>query len=158
MFCTHDADILPYWPFEVSVSETSESAISRLQTYGDWNENILATTHISIVESQSHISPMYEWGVEKELHQRGVQIKDLTCSKDGGIASLYHMWFHPTTVTITTWVCPPNKYLNLKSCHSAYYATAVLYPNQDNQGLVTRTPSCTPTIIFPPMCCCLLSS
>ncbi|KAG2069711.1 hypothetical protein BDR04DRAFT_1156379 [Suillus decipiens] len=57
---------------------------------------------------------MYEWGMEKELHQRGVQIKDLTCSKDGGVASLSHTWFHLTTVTITMWV---------------------LYPDQDNQGL-----------------------
>jgi hypothetical protein len=128
MFCTHDANILPYWPFEVSVSETSESAIGRLQTYGDQNENVLAATHISIIESRSHIPPTYEWGVEKELHQRGVQIKDLTCSEDGGIASLSHMWFHPTTVTIITWVHPPNKHLNLKSRHSAYYATAVCHP------------------------------
>lgn len=30
-----DDDILPLWPFEVSVSETSESAIERLQTYSD---------------------------------------------------------------------------------------------------------------------------
>ncbi|KAG2069688.1 hypothetical protein BDR04DRAFT_1156351 [Suillus decipiens] len=135
MFRTHDTDILPYWPFEVSVSEISESAVSRLQTYGDQNENILAATHISIVESWSHIPPTYEWGMEKQLHQRGVQIKELTCSKDGGVASLSHMWFHLTTVTITMWVHPPNKCLNLKSYHSAYYATAVLYPYQDNQGL-----------------------
>ncbi|KAG2367947.1 hypothetical protein BDR07DRAFT_1478536 [Suillus spraguei] len=128
MFRICDADILPYWPFEVSVSETSKSAIGRLQTYGDRNENVLAATHISIIESQSHIPPTYEWGMEKELHQRGVQIKDLTCSKNGGIASLSHMWFHLTTVTITMWVHPPNKCLNLKSRYLAYYATAIHHP------------------------------
>ncbi|KAG2067319.1 hypothetical protein BDR04DRAFT_1120532 [Suillus decipiens] len=127
MFQTHDTDILPYWLFEVSVSETSKSAVVRLQTYGDQNENVLAATHISIIESQTHVSPMDEWGIEK--------IRDLTSSEDGRVMSLSHTWFHPTTVTITTWICPPNKRLNLKSHHASYYATVVLYPNQYNQGL-----------------------
>ncbi|KAG2367099.1 hypothetical protein BDR07DRAFT_1479443 [Suillus spraguei] len=68
MFQTCDADILPYWPFEVSVSETSQSAITRLQTYGDRNENILAAMHISIIKSQAYVSPAHEWGIKKELH------------------------------------------------------------------------------------------
>ncbi|KAG2065987.1 hypothetical protein BDR04DRAFT_1171052 [Suillus decipiens] len=78
---------------------------------------------------------MDEWGVEKQLDQKGVRIRDLTSSEDGRVTSLSHTWFHPTTVTITTWIHPPNKHLNLKSHHTSYYATAVLYPNQDNQGL-----------------------
>lgn len=125
MLQTRDADIFPLWPFEVSVSETSESAIGRLQTYSDRNENILAATHISIVEAQNHVTPTHEWGIEKQLDQRGLRIKDLARSEDGGIASLSHMWFHPTTVTITTWIRPPNKHLNLDSCQHAYYATAI---------------------------------
>ncbi|KAG2117873.1 uncharacterized protein F5147DRAFT_648317 [Suillus discolor] len=135
MLQTCDTDILPLWPFEVSVSETSESAIGRLQTYGDWNKNILAGTHISIVEAQTHVPPTYEWGIKKELDQRGVQIKDLACLEDGGVVSLSHTWYHPTTVTITTWIHPPNKPLNLNSHQCGYYATALLYPNQDNKGL-----------------------
>ncbi|KAG2065940.1 hypothetical protein BDR04DRAFT_1160872 [Suillus decipiens] len=127
MFQTCDANILPYWPFEVSVSETSKSAIVRLQTYGDWNENVLAAMHISIIKSQTHVSPTDEWGVEKQLDQKGVRIRDLTSSEDGRVTSLSHTWFHPTTVTITTWICPPNKCLNLKSRHASYYATVVLY-------------------------------
>ncbi|KAG1827296.1 uncharacterized protein BJ212DRAFT_1474459 [Suillus subaureus] len=120
MLQTCDDDILPLWLFEVSISETSKSAIEKLQTYGDQNENIIAATHISIIEGQKHDSPMYEWGPEKELDQRGVQIKDLA---------------HLEDVTITTWVHPHNKQLDLNICQYAYYATMVLYPYQDNQGL-----------------------
>ncbi|KAG2108926.1 uncharacterized protein F5147DRAFT_798869 [Suillus discolor] len=135
MLQTRDADILPLWPFEVSVSETSESAVGRLQTYGDRNKNILAATHINIVEARTHVPPTYEWGIEKGFDQRGIQIKDLTHLEDGGVASLSHTWYHPTTVTITTWIRPPNKCLNLNSRQCAYYTTALLYPNQDNKGL-----------------------
>ncbi|KAG2034078.1 hypothetical protein BDR03DRAFT_1013687 [Suillus americanus] len=64
---THDAKIRPYWPFEVSVSQTSEGALMKLQTFSDWNEHMLAATHISVVEAKKHTSPSYEWGVEKQL-------------------------------------------------------------------------------------------
>lgn len=135
MLQTRDDDILPLWPFEVSVSETSESAVERLQTYGDRNENVIAATHISIVEGQKHIPPTYEWGLQKELDQRGVQLKDLARSEDGRVTSFSHTWFHPTTITITTWIRSPNKRLDLNVHHGANYATAVLYPCRDDQGL-----------------------
>jgi hypothetical protein len=128
MLQTRDDDILPLWPFEVSVSETSESAVERLQTYGNRNENVIAATHISIVEGQKHIPPTYEWGLQKELDQRGVQLKDLARSEDGRVTSFSHTWFHPTTVTITTWIRSPNKRLDLNVHHGANYATAVRNP------------------------------
>lgn len=128
MFQTRDADIRPYWPFEVSVSQTAEGAVTKLQKFADRNEHILAVTHINITESQKHAQPTYEWGVEKELDRKGVQMRELTRSKDGALASDSHTWFHPATVTITTWIHPPNKQLNLKSRHRAYYASAVRAP------------------------------
>jgi len=47
-----------------------KSAIERWQTYGDQNKNIVAPTHISIIEVQKHVPPMYEWDFEKEFDQR----------------------------------------------------------------------------------------
>jgi len=46
MFQMHDADILPFWLFNVSVSQMSEATTMQLQKFTDQNENILATTHI----------------------------------------------------------------------------------------------------------------
>ncbi|KAG2067599.1 hypothetical protein BDR04DRAFT_1120329 [Suillus decipiens] len=132
---TWDADTHPYWPFEVSVSQTSEAAIVKLQKFSNGNEHVLAATHIHITEASKHTLPTYEWGVEKELNQRGVQIGELTCLEDGGFTSLSHTWFHPETVTITTWIYPPKRRLSLKSHNSKYYASAVLYPNRDEEGL-----------------------
>ncbi|KAG1844628.1 hypothetical protein DFJ58DRAFT_843958 [Suillus subalutaceus] len=102
-------DILPFWPFEVSVSQTSEAA--------------------------KHSLPTFEWGVERDLAKRGVQMKELTYSENGGFTLLSHTWCHPVTVTISTWIHPPGKPLNLKSRSSHYYATAVLCPNQDEGAL-----------------------
>lgn len=128
MFQTRDADIHPYWPFEVSVSQTAEGAVTKLQKFGNQNEHVLAATHINIAESRKHASPTYEWGVEKELDRRGVQMGELTRSEDGALASHSHTWYHPATVTITTWIRPPNRRLNLNSRHHAYYASAVRVP------------------------------
>ncbi|KAG1802647.1 uncharacterized protein HD556DRAFT_702095 [Suillus plorans] len=135
MFQTRDTDIRPYWPFEVSVSQTSEAAIAKLQNFGNGNEHVLAATHIHIAEACKHTLPTYEWGIEKELHRRGVQIGDLTRLEDGGFASLSHTWFHPAIVTITTWIRPPKRPLSLRSRHARYYASAVLYPDGDERGL-----------------------
>ncbi|KAG1898302.1 uncharacterized protein F5891DRAFT_1239070 [Suillus fuscotomentosus] len=135
MFQTRDDDIRPFWPFEVSVSQTAEGAIAKLQKFGDRNEHVLAATHINIAESRKHASPTYEWGVAKKLNRRGVQMGELTRSEDGALASHSHTWYHPATVTITTWIRPPNRRLNLNSRHRAYCASAVLYPNQNEQAL-----------------------
>jgi hypothetical protein len=124
-FQTRDADILPFWPFEVSVSQTSEAATTQLQKFADRNENILAATHIHISEAQKYTLPTFEWGVERSLAERGVQMKELTYSDQGGFSSLSHTWCHPVTVTISTWIRPPNKRLDLKSRKSRYYATSV---------------------------------
>ncbi|KAG2084574.1 uncharacterized protein F5147DRAFT_782433 [Suillus discolor] len=118
MFQTRDADIRPYWPFEVSVSQTSEGAITQLQKFADQNEHVLATTHINIAKTWKHTLPTYKWGIKNELDRRGS-----------------HTWFHPVTVTVTTWIRPAKRQLSLKSRHSTYYATAVLYPNRDEEGL-----------------------
>ncbi|KAG1858779.1 hypothetical protein DFJ58DRAFT_840364 [Suillus subalutaceus] len=128
-------DILPFWPFEVSISQTSEAAVTKLQKFADRNENVLAATHIHISEAQKHSLPTFEWGVERDLAKRGVQMKELTYSENGGFASLSHTWCHPVTVTISTWIRPPGKPLNLKSRSSRYYVTAVLCPNQDEGAL-----------------------
>ncbi|KAG2357203.1 hypothetical protein BDR07DRAFT_1491005 [Suillus spraguei] len=112
MFLTlqmRNTDILPFWPFKVSVSQSSEAAIAKLQKFGDQNDNVLAITHIPIAEAQKHMLPTYEWAIEKGLNQRGVQMKELICSEDGGFSSLSHTWYHPVTVTISTWICPPDK-------------------------------------------------
>ncbi|KAG1793357.1 uncharacterized protein HD556DRAFT_1443797 [Suillus plorans] len=135
MFQTRDAEIRPYWPFEVSVSQTSEGAITQLQKFADRNPHVLAATHINIVEARKHTSPTYEWGIENELDRRGVQIGELTRSENGGFASQSHTWFHPVTITVTTWIRPAKRRLSLKSRHPNYHATAVLYPDRDEEGL-----------------------
>ncbi|KAG2060723.1 hypothetical protein BDR06DRAFT_1054372 [Suillus hirtellus] len=135
MFQTRDDDIHPFWPFEVSVSQTAEGAVVKLQKFGDQNEHVLATTHINITESRKHASLAYEWGVAKKLNWRGVQMGELTQSEDGALVLHSHTWYHPATATITTWIRPPNRRLNLNSRHHAYCASAVLYPNQNEQAL-----------------------
>ncbi|KAG2064817.1 hypothetical protein BDR04DRAFT_1162135, partial [Suillus decipiens] len=134
---TRNADILPFWPFEISVSQSSEAAIAKLQRFGDQNDNVLAVTHIHIAEAQKHTLPTYEWAVEKGLDKRGIQMRELTCLEDGRFTSLSHTWCHPVTVTISTWIRPPGGRLDLKSRNSRHHATAIciLYPNQDVQGL-----------------------
>ncbi|KAG2067985.1 hypothetical protein BDR04DRAFT_1120130 [Suillus decipiens] len=67
-----NADILPFWPFEISVSQSSKAAIVKLQRFSDQNDNVLAVTHIHITEAQKHMLPTYEWAVEKGLDQRGI--------------------------------------------------------------------------------------
>ncbi|KAG2062875.1 hypothetical protein BDR04DRAFT_1123642 [Suillus decipiens] len=120
-----NADILPFWPFEISVTQSSEAAIAKLQRFGDQNDNILAVTHIHITEAQKH-------AVEKGLDKRGVQMRELMCSEDSGFASLSHTWCHPVTVTISTWICPPGGQLDLKSQNSRHHVTAILYPDHES--------------------------
>ncbi|KAG1763566.1 hypothetical protein EV702DRAFT_1051761 [Suillus placidus] len=121
----HNTDILFFWLFEVSVSQTSEAATTKLQNFADLNKNILAATHIHIFEAQKYMSLTFEWGVERDLAKRGVQMKELTYSENGGFTLLSHTWCHPVMVTISMWIHPPNKRLNLKSHSSRYYVTAM---------------------------------
>ncbi|KAG2063469.1 hypothetical protein BDR04DRAFT_1123243, partial [Suillus decipiens] len=79
---TCNTDILPFWLFEISVSQSSEAAIAKLQRFSDQNDNVLAVTHIHIAEAQKHTLPMYEWAIEKGLDKRGIQMRELTCLED----------------------------------------------------------------------------
>ncbi|KAG2366301.1 hypothetical protein BDR07DRAFT_1480361 [Suillus spraguei] len=74
MLQTHNTDILPFWPFKVSVSQSSEAAIAKLQKFSDQNDNVLAITHIHIAEAQKHMLPTYEWAVEQGRSDEGVDM------------------------------------------------------------------------------------
>ncbi|KIK33612.1 hypothetical protein CY34DRAFT_110587 [Suillus luteus UH-Slu-Lm8-n1] len=68
---TCDNDILPLWPFEVSVSETSESAIERLQTYAATTTTVPSDELARQTQQMDKAICNTQIGVGKSLHSSG---------------------------------------------------------------------------------------
>lgn len=116
----------PLWPFEVSFSQSSESAESKIQLFADKNPHIEGATHFHIAEAEKRTLPSDEWAIEQELDKRKVGgIKGISGSAGGtGILFCSHTWLQPLKITVTTWLRPPNGRLRTTNHRSQYYATA----------------------------------
>ncbi|KAG1902265.1 uncharacterized protein F5891DRAFT_1186847 [Suillus fuscotomentosus] len=134
---TQDAEFHPLWPFEISFSQSSEAAEAKIQLFANKNPHIKGGTHFHIAEAQTHKLPCNEWAIEQELDKKKVgHIKQVDGSAGGDrISSCSHIWLQPLKVTITTWLQPPNGRLKTTNCRAQYYASAVLFPQQDAAGL-----------------------
>ncbi|KAG1844252.1 hypothetical protein C8R48DRAFT_780310 [Suillus tomentosus] len=134
---TQDAEFHPLWPFEISFSQSSEAAEAKIQLFANKNPHIEGGTHFHIAEAQTHKLPHDEWAIEQELDKKKVErIKQVDGSAGGdGISSCSHIWLQPLKVTITMWLRPPNGRLKTTNRRAQYYASAVLFPQQDTAGL-----------------------
>ncbi|KAG2092297.1 uncharacterized protein F5147DRAFT_657709 [Suillus discolor] len=112
---TQDAEFHPLWPFEISFSQSSEAAEAKIQLFADKNPHVEGGTHFHIAEAQTHMLPSDEWVMEQELNKKKVG--------------------HIKQVTITMWLRPPNGRLRTTNRKAQYYASMVLFPQQDTAGL-----------------------
>ncbi|KAG2097259.1 uncharacterized protein F5147DRAFT_778062 [Suillus discolor] len=134
---TRDAEFHPLWLFKVSFSQTSEAVEAKMQLAANKNPHIEGAMHFHITEAEPSILPSDEWALEQELDRKKVvRIREVGGSASGsGIVSFSHTWLHPLKVTVTTWLRPPNRQLKITNHGAQYYATAVLFPQQDAAGL-----------------------
>ncbi|KAG1792705.1 uncharacterized protein HD556DRAFT_1444384 [Suillus plorans] len=114
-----------------------QSAGSKIQLFVDKNPHIEGATHFHIAEAERHTLVSDEWAIEQELDKKKVgHIKEVSGSASGsGISFCSHTWLQPLTITIMTWLHPPNGWLKITNHCSQYYTTMALFPQQDNAKL-----------------------
>ncbi|KAG2030480.1 hypothetical protein BDR03DRAFT_987058 [Suillus americanus] len=140
---TRDAEFRLLWPFKFLFSQSSEAVESKIQYFTDKNPHIEGGTHFHIAEVERYTLPSDEWVVKQELDKKKVgHIREVggTAASDG-ILSCSHTWLQPLTVTITTWLHPPNGRLKTTNHSAHFYATTVLFPQQDAAGLQNIAPN-----------------
>ncbi|KAG2108179.1 uncharacterized protein F5147DRAFT_652905 [Suillus discolor] len=104
MFQTRDADVCPYWPFEVSVSQTSEGAITQLQKFTDQNEHVLYPNRDK--EGLEKVQQMFQCTLERICEAVLVHLRTEHAHDDTLLNSLQ---------VVQDW-SPPNEVVDWKKC------------------------------------------
>ncbi|KAG2125304.1 hypothetical protein DEU56DRAFT_916589 [Suillus clintonianus] len=110
-----DGDCIPLWATEISASQTKKSATRRLGGFMKDRGDLLAITSIDVKEKKKHVGPRSGSEAVEVLEEHGSvstfsQWLSHTAPNDEDptvMKTFRHVWQHPITVTITTWLRRP---------------------------------------------------
>ncbi|KAG2128614.1 hypothetical protein DEU56DRAFT_915484 [Suillus clintonianus] len=133
-----DGDCIPLWATEISASQTKKSATRRLGGFMKDRGDLLAITSIDVKEKKKHVGPRSGSEAVEVLEEHGSvstfsQWLSHTAPNDEDptvMKTFRHVWQHPITVTITTWLRRPDGSFSIKEKNPDLCATADLFPER----------------------------
>ncbi|KAG0698051.1 hypothetical protein DFH29DRAFT_1003196 [Suillus ampliporus] len=146
-----DGDCIPLWATEISVSQTQKSATRRLGGFMVNHKDLLAISLIDVEELKKHAGPRS--GSEAvEVLEECPSLSTFsqwlshmaTNAEDPTIMKMFrHIWQHPITVMITTWLRHPDGSFDIDEKDPDLCATADLFPERGGLEDVDRVFRCT---------------
>ncbi|KAG0695108.1 hypothetical protein DFH29DRAFT_1005747 [Suillus ampliporus] len=128
-----DDDCIPLWATEISILQTKKLAIRSLSGFMTNHKDLLTILLIDVEELKKHAGPQSRSEVVEVLEECPSLSKFsqwlshmTTNTEDPTIMKMFcHVWQHPITVMITTWLHHPNGSFNIDEKDPDLCATVV---------------------------------